>query len=73
MSAPLPKTVVCSACGHPKPTMQTRRYITLWARPGGGGSLNGIKDQKAHDIFRCDDCVRDGKFAESTAEQEVLL
>lgn len=74
MSERLPARVVCSACDEIFPIGQTRREITLWARPGKGGSLSGIKDQHAHDRYRCDQCVRDGKFADDqpTAQEAML-
>lgn len=73
MSERLPSRVVCCACEEIVPITGVRRYITLWARPGGGGSLNGIKDQHAEDLYRCDDCVRLGRLANQPAQEATLL
>lgn len=69
----LPSTVVCCGCRKRVPTSNTRRLITLWARPGKGGSLSGIKDQSAKDVYRCDTCVRDGVFAPADDKQGAML
>lgn len=73
MNERLPVTVICCACRNGFPIGRTRRLITLWARPGKGGSLSGIKDQHAEDRYRCDDCVREGRFEGSDIAQEAFL
>lgn len=73
MSERLPDRVVCSSCGEIFPIDQTRRKITLWARPRKGGSLSGIKDQQVHDVYRCNTCIREGRTAEDDPAQEALL
>ena len=74
MSERLPTTVLCCACRRIVPATKARRLITLWARLGRGGSLSGIKDQTAHDKFRCDDCIREGREEQPRPnEQEAML
>lgn len=69
----LPTYVVCCACRQRTHINSTRRLITLWARPGAGGSLSGIKDQHAEDTYRCDTCVREGRFKPEDERQETLI
>ena len=73
MSERLPTTVMCCACGKTAPAMKARRRITLWARIGKGGSLSGIKDQVASDVYRCDECVAAGRHPDDQTRQEAML
>lgn len=72
MSERLPTRVVCSACEEIVPATKARRYVDGWARIGKGGTLSGVKDLEAHDLYRCDDCIRDGKFADAPSQGALL-
>ena len=73
MSERLPLNVICCSCGKEVPAHNARRKIELWARIGKGGSLSGIKDQHAKNAYRCDTCVREGKFPDQSTEQEAMF
>lgn len=73
MSDRLPTRVCCSACGEVVPAERARRHVEGWARIGKGGTLSGVKDLKASDVYRCDDCIRVGRFSPDQPSQDVLL